>query len=100
MEGTQCLSPMPRYVCHKVVRALKIKSIELDIDKANKENRETDGSAVLNVGDGFAPVKVGYYFVQKISEDRGDDCGYYVVYEDGYKSWSPTEAFEKGYTRV
>ena len=26
--------------------------------------------------------------------------GYYVVYEDGYKSFSPAEAFESGYKRV
>lgn len=28
------------------------------------------------------------------------DPGYYVVYEDDYVSWSPTEAFEKGYTEI
>ena len=26
--------------------------------------------------------------------------GYYVVYKDGYKSFSPADAFESGYTRV
>ncbi len=26
--------------------------------------------------------------------------GYYVVYEDGYTSWSPADAFEGGYTRI
>jgi len=26
--------------------------------------------------------------------------GYYVVYADGYKSFSPAQAFEEGYTRV
>lgn len=28
-----------------------------------------------------------------------EDChdGYYVVYEDGYKSWSPKDVFEKAY---
>jgi hypothetical protein len=25
---------------------------------------------------------------------------YYVVYKDGYKSFSPPEAFEEGYTRI
>ena len=25
------------------------------------------------------------------------DLGYLVVYEDGYRSWSPTKAFEEGY---
>ena len=29
----------------------------------------------------------------------GKDPGYYVVYEDGYESWSPTKAFEDGHTR-
>ena len=34
---------------------------------------------------------------------RGGDPavgGYYVRYEDGFESWSPAEAFEKGYTRI
>jgi hypothetical protein len=26
--------------------------------------------------------------------------GYYVVYDDGYKSYSPSEAFEGGYTKI
>jgi hypothetical protein len=30
----------------------------------------------------------------------GDIGGYYVVYEDGYKSFSPASAFENGYTRL
>lgn len=28
------------------------------------------------------------------------DLGYYVVYDDGYKSWSPAKAFEEGYTKI
>jgi len=26
--------------------------------------------------------------------------GYFVVYKDGYKSFSPAKAFEEGYTRI
>lgn len=26
--------------------------------------------------------------------------GYFVVYEDGYESFSPAKAFEEGYTRI
>jgi hypothetical protein len=26
--------------------------------------------------------------------------GYYVLYDDGYESWSPAAAFESGYTLV
>ena len=30
----------------------------------------------------------------------GNEDGYLVEYEDGYKSWSPKEAFEKAYHRT
>jgi len=26
--------------------------------------------------------------------------GYYVVYEDGYESWSPTKEFQEGYELI
>ena len=38
-----------------------------------------------------------YNYVKKHNPQAG---GYYVVYEDGYKSWSPAEAFESGYTKM
>ena len=87
---------MPKYRCHKEVHALKIKAISLDIDEAVKENRETDGSATITpVRDGFAPFKVDQAYVQKHNPQVG---GYYVVYEGGYKSGAPAEAFENCYT--
>ena len=89
---------MPRYKCNKVVWALKIKSIIFDIDVATTENRDTDGSATITPEEtGYAPFKVDAEYVRKHQPKVG---GYYVVYEDGYKSWSPAEAFEKGYTRI
>lgn len=33
-------------------------------------------------------------------EDCENAAGYVVVYEDGYRSWSPTYAFEKAYRRT
>ena len=89
---------MPRYQCHKKVWALKIKSISFDRDVAKKEGRETDGSATITPADlGFAQFKVDFDFVVKHKPQAG---GYYVVYEDGYKSFSPAEAFESGYTLI
>lgn len=89
---------MPKYQSHKQVWALKIAAIEFDIDKAHAENRETDGSATITPAEpGYAPFKVDYAYVRKHEPKAG---GYYVVYADGYKSWSPAEAFESGYTRV
>lgn len=89
---------MPRYKCHKEVWALKIQRIELDSDKARCEQRETDGSAkVIPADAGFAPFKVDSQYLQKHKPQSG---GYYVVYADGYKSYSPADAFESGYSRL
>lgn len=89
---------MPRYQSHKTVHALKIASIDYDHDRAHSENRETDGSATITAAeDGYAPFRVDHAYVVKHAPQVG---GYYVVYDDGYKSWSPAEAFESGYTLI
>jgi hypothetical protein len=89
---------MPKYQSHKKVWALKIKEIVFDHDLASKENRETDGSATITPEeDGYASFKVDHAYCRKHGPKAG---GYYVVYEDGYKSWSPAEAFESGYTKL
>lgn len=89
---------MPKYACHKQVWALKIQSISLDADKAQIEDRETDGTAIITPSDkGFAPFKVDAEYVHKHKPQVG---GYYVVYKDGYKSFSPAGAFEEGYTKI
>jgi hypothetical protein len=90
---------MPKYVCHKEVHALKIERIEFDTDKAKEDgNRETDGSAMIFPEEkAYAPFKVNHEYVRKHNPAAG---GYYVVYADGYKSWSPSDAFEKEYSRL
>ena len=89
---------MPRYKSHKEVWALKIKDIVFDYKEAQKENRETDGSAtIIPEDDGFAPFKVDHAYIRKHDPKPG---GYYVVYKDGYKSFSPAGAFEEGYTKT
>jgi len=37
---------------------------------------------------------------QYLRQHRPEVGGYYVVYKDGYKSYSPAKAFEEGYTRL
>ena len=89
---------MPRYQSHKKVWAFQIASIEYDHDKAHAEGRETDGSAIITpVEDGYAPFKIDRIYVDKHDPQPG---GYHVVYDDGYLSWSPAEAFEGGYTLI
>lgn len=89
---------MPKYKCHKEVWALKIKSIASDSDKAREEQRETDGTAIITPEESaYAPLKVDANYMHKHNPEVG---GYYVVYADGYKSFSPAKAFEDGYSKV
>ncbi len=88
---------MPRYKSHKEVHALKIKHVAFDHVLASLEGRETDGSAVLSFEETSDMLRVDENYVRKHNPQAG---GYFVVYEDGYKSWSPAKAFEEGYTRI
>ena len=86
---------MPRYKCHKEVHALKIARIDRTVPEVGTED---DGSnSITPVEAGYAPFLVSKAYVDKHNPRVG---GYYVVYKDGYKSFSPAEAFEEGYTRV
>lgn len=90
---------MPRYQCHKKVWALKIKNIlcDSDADLAHP-GRDPDGSILITPEDeGYAPFRVDFAYRSKHSPKAG---GYFVVYDDGYQSYSPADAFEGGYTRL
>ena len=85
---------MPRYKCHKEVWALKI----FTITDPTVPGNESDGSRLLYFADAaYAPIRVEREYVRKHNPQAG---GYYVVYKDGYRSFSPAEAFEEGYTRL
>ena len=78
---SEALREMPRYKCHKEVWALKIASI--------------DDTRITPEEDGYESLDVGAGYIEKHKPEVG---GYFVMYEDGYKSYSPAEAFESGYT--
>jgi len=85
---------MPQYQSHKKVWALKI----AELKHTGEPDQESDGSLMMVPCEaGFAPVKLSAEFVQKHRPEAG---GYYVVYADGYKSFSPPEAFENGYSQI
>ena len=79
---------MPKYECHKKVWALKIAGIVGD---------QHGGVYFQPAEEGYGKVPLTPEYVAKHKPEVG---GYYVVYEDGYKSFSPASAFESGYTRV
>lgn len=81
---------LPLYRCHKEVRALKISAIEF----------EADGSAkIAPLDDGYPPFLARAGFRSRFQGTEAD-LGYFVVYADGYQSWSPAKAFEDGYTLI
>ena len=89
---------MPRYRCHKEVWALKIRAVTNNSVLAALSGNESDGSAVITPeDDGYAEFRVDAEFIRKHNPQAG---GYYVVYKDGYKSFSPAQAFEEGYARI
>lgn len=81
----------PLYQSHKQVRALKLTDIE--------RNNDT-GQVLLTPEDKrYAPFEVSAGWYARYGGDD-TDTGYYVLYSDGFSSWSPTKAFEEGYTAM
>lgn len=103
---------LPRWQCHKVVHAAKV---DATIGLASREPGSSRAAsaypATLVVVDGddrLDDIQVSDEWLDKHWPHDGEtgtarirgDLGYYVVYEDGHTSWSPTKAFEGGYTRI
>ncbi len=80
---------MPKYKCHKEVWALKIKEISSHNDSVD--------FVIIPEEEGYDPVVVTKEYVEKNNPQVG---GYYVLYQDGYHSYSPAKAFEEGYARI
>jgi hypothetical protein len=81
---------MPRYVSHKKVHALQIAAIEINEDRSATIAPKDAGYATFRTEQGWA---------DRFKGDENDH-GYFVVYADGYTSWSPTKAFVEGYERA
>lgn len=112
---------IPAYRCHKEVRALKIASIETEqmpafqratcrgcfalnsacgnCERCDWERSHGPRMSTWLITDepGQGRIRVTAEYVAKHKPQPG---GYYVVYDDGYESFSPGKAFEEGYTRI
>lgn len=94
---------MPRYKCHKEVWALKIKEVIVhahpDPEFSDAEFQASPAFQGAHLfpehSDLYGPITVDADWFRK---HQPKDGGYYVVYDDGYKSFSPASAFESGYT--
>jgi len=86
----QPMMELPSYKSHKIVRALSIAAIEVHEDRS---------ATIAPSLTAYAPFKTQPGWAERFKGSE-DDKGYYVVYDDGYASWSPTKAFESGYTKL
>jgi hypothetical protein len=86
--------PLPQYKCHKIVNAARITEIQKGV---SSDPHSVFHDFNLVFGDIGASKHVTAEWVERFRPDTG---GYYVVYEDGYASFSPAKAFEEGYTLI
>ena len=87
MSLADLLKDLPQYQCHKIVKGSKIDEMEM----------QGSGGALVKLKDKEEPVMLTADFFLRFKPAVG---AYLVVYEDGYVSVSPTDAFESGYTRL
>jgi hypothetical protein len=92
---------MPKYRSHKVVHALKLADLWVSLDGNNPGCHAT----IVPDDPAFSMIAVlpGDHLVPLLAaaiDEHPSDPGYLVVYADGYRSWSPTAAFEEGYSII
>lgn len=80
------LAELPEWKCHKVVRASRIEWIEPRTDSLGH---------IIRLQCGVVDVDAGW-----VEQKKAVSGGYFVVYDDGYTSFSPAKAFEEGYAPV
>lgn len=84
--------PLPKYKCHKVVGALRIKSITAKV--AGRFHMLYVFTFEESEYDGFTLTEDWF---KKHNPKTG---GYLVQYDDSYLSFSPEKQFIEGYTKI
>lgn len=84
--------PMPLYKSHKIVAAFKIGRI----DPIRIDGRGC-GARITPAEEGYKPFQVSEKWLIRHVPETG---GYYVAYEDGYRSFSPAQPFLDGYDLI
>lgn len=84
---------LPEYQCHKKVRAARILDV---MQEPNIQKNEMLYSLKLDHPT-TTIISIAKAWFEKNHPEKG---GFFVVYEDGYASYSPAKAFEEGYTLI
>lgn len=96
MKNDTAQAEMPRYKCHKEVHALRIADIEY-CDSVKHGVQRFEYCLLIPFDSRYSPIRVSSAWMNKHQPDVG---GYYVVYSDGYASYSPKTTFEEGYSLI
>src|SRR5690554_254679 len=88
------MKQLPKYRCHKEVHAVKIKRIRVGSPLYGDPLADV---VIIPEQEDIGEIRIDSKYINKHKPKKG---GYYVVYEDGYKSYSPPKAFEDGYTLI
>ena len=83
------------YRSHKRVQAVKIKEVSLHDPTGSNPPVEFAGGFIIHDLPTPGPISFDADFWNKHKPKAGD---YLVIYADGYRSISPSKAFEEGYT--
>jgi hypothetical protein len=94
MPATQ---KMQRYRCFKEVSAFKIYDVSKTIPHLDLGVLICGDGNQVEVDDAWMKKHSPKYDTAPLSSLLG---GYVVIYDDGYMSFSPAEAFEAGYARI
>jgi len=103
---------LPLYTCHKHVRAARIAGFAIQDFDNNEFLVRLQFDDALFPNEKLTTFVDVDWILTRVRPDIGEGVerkaavlaaaeksvgGYYVMYEDGYASWSPAEAFESGY---
>jgi hypothetical protein len=82
---------LPLYQCHKRVQACKIARVHVS------QGVDEDEFFLIPEKANLMPIEIDVHFFDRHKPKPG---GYYIVYANGHESYSPTEAFEPGYSLI
>lgn len=89
------------FKCHKIVRAAKIMAIEPNaMIEEDKHGQPVGDPSIVGYSidmEGAGERVAAFVSVEWVGKHQPKAGGYFVVYEDGYASYSPQAAFENGY---
>jgi hypothetical protein len=94
---------MKTYKCHKTVKAAKIEGVfsgPCIVPAGGPFNERVllkEGETCIVMEDDIAVI---FQDQDRPHLSKAEPGGYYIVYDDGYTSFSPARAFEAGYSPI